>query len=156
MLLTIICFIGMKSALWRTRSKIFWRWGLMKASSAGRKGQAHQVVRGTISSLMAPTCYCSPLQKPHSSISLCQSCSSSNRAGQPTSDWFPAQTSESFEPSKLQRWNVAEVEMFRVLGFLTNIVFCRHMAGSWNTFTAQTLFIQSVMHFGFCKQRSKP
>lgn len=30
---TIICFVGMKSALCRTRSKIFASWGLMKASS---------------------------------------------------------------------------------------------------------------------------
>lgn len=30
---TVICLMGMKSALWRTRSKIFARWGLMKASS---------------------------------------------------------------------------------------------------------------------------
>lgn len=37
--LTIICFMGMKSALWRTRSKILWRWGLMKASSA--RGRRH-------------------------------------------------------------------------------------------------------------------
>lgn len=34
---TIICLMGMKSALWRTRSKIFARWGLMKASSREKR-----------------------------------------------------------------------------------------------------------------------
>lgn len=33
---TIICLEGMKSALWRTRSKILANWGLMKASSERR------------------------------------------------------------------------------------------------------------------------
>lgn len=34
---TIICLEGMKSALWRTRSKILANWGLMKASSERRQ-----------------------------------------------------------------------------------------------------------------------
>lgn len=37
---TVICLDGMKSALWRTRSKILASWGLMKASSERGKQRA--------------------------------------------------------------------------------------------------------------------
>lgn len=37
-MLTFICQLGMKSALWRTRSKIFCSWGLMKELS-GENGR---------------------------------------------------------------------------------------------------------------------
>lgn len=36
LMFTIICLVGMKSALCRTRSKILANWGLIKASSEGR------------------------------------------------------------------------------------------------------------------------
>lgn len=35
--LTLLCQLGMKSALWRTRSKIFCSWGLMKELSRKQK-----------------------------------------------------------------------------------------------------------------------